>query len=55
MLKVDVYLKVFRANFDKVGQIDHYGMMMGDAFVEELLVVVPALSTPNSISEQPTP
>ena len=32
---VDRYLKVFRGIFDKEHQIEHYKMMMGDAFVEE--------------------
>lgn len=36
---VDVYLKVFRAIFDRSGHGAHYRMMMGDAFVEEPPVV----------------
>ncbi|MBM4164958.1 MAG: AAA family ATPase [Lentisphaerae bacterium] len=32
---VDSYLKVFRAIFEKSKHIEHYKMMMGDAFVEE--------------------
>ena len=36
---VDIYLKVFRAIFEKSDHLAHYKMMMGDAFVEN-----PALS-----------
>lgn len=32
---VDNYLKVFRGIFDKSGHLEHFKMMMGDAFVEE--------------------
>lgn len=31
---VDSYLKVFRAIFDKSGHLEHYRMMMADAYVE---------------------
>ena len=39
---VDAYLKVFRAIFDKSNHAAHYKMMMGDAYVEELLEAKPA-------------
>ncbi|MCB1705225.1 MAG: AAA family ATPase [Halioglobus sp.] len=32
---VDIYLKVFRAIFDKAGHLSHYKMMMGDAYADE--------------------
>ena len=35
---VDSYLEVFRAIFDKSNHIEHYKMMMGDAFVEKKLM-----------------
>ncbi len=33
--QVEIYLKVFRAIFEKAKHISHYKMMMGDAFVED--------------------
>ncbi len=39
---VDSYLRVFRAIFEKSKHIEHYKMMMGDAFGEELAPAVEA-------------
>jgi wobble nucleotide-excising tRNase len=43
---VEKYLKVFREIFVKERHIEHYKMMMGDAFVEEPAIVVAAVATP---------
>ena len=43
---VDNYLKIFRAIFNKSGHIAHYKMMMGDAYVPELLGIVAIPTSP---------
>lgn len=43
---VDKYLKVFRDIFVKARHIEHYKMMMGDAYVEESKPVVTAAAAP---------
>jgi wobble nucleotide-excising tRNase len=42
---VENYLKVFRDIFTKAGHIEHYKMMMGDAFVEDLMPLASSLDT----------
>jgi wobble nucleotide-excising tRNase len=42
---VESYLHVFRAIFQKTGHIEHYKMMMAEAFVEE--------NTPGAIGDVP--
>lgn len=48
---VEKYLKVFREIFVKARQIEHYKMMMADAFVDELAPVVAAVADPPPASE----
>jgi len=43
---VESYLKVFREIFVKERQIEHYKMMMGDAFVEEPTAIMTPVASP---------
>ncbi len=48
---VENYLKVFKEIFVKARHIEHYKMMMGDAFVEETPAGVPEATVPATIPE----
>lgn len=43
---VEIYLKVFREIFVKARHIEHYKMMMGDAFVEEPTAIMASVASP---------
>ncbi len=43
---VENYLKVFREIFVKARQIEHYKMMMGDAYIEEPTAIMASVSVP---------
>lgn len=43
---VEIYLKVFRGIFVKARHIEHYKMMMGDAFVEEPTAIMASVTVP---------
>ena len=47
---VENYLKVFREIFVKERQIEHYKMMMGDAFIEEPAAGAPVATIPAAVS-----
>ncbi len=46
---VENYLKVFREIFVKERQIEHYKMMMGDAFIEEPAAGAPVATIPAAV------
>gem|GEM_PF-6092466 len=43
---VEIYLKVFRGIFVKARHIEHYKMMMGNAYVEEPTAIMAPVAVP---------